>query len=118
VLLLTVRTGEAPSVAPDARVSVEPLGLGLYRGVIQFGFMDEPNVPKALADVSVPGLALDQQRVPYFVNRTRVISTPVHSMARWRERFYSLLRRNSVSPVDFFELPHARVIEIGTSVEV
>ncbi len=118
VLLLTVRTEARPHVAPSERVEVEPLGLGLYRGVVHFGFMEEPHVPKALADVSVPGLALDHQRVPYFVNRTRVISTPFPSMARWRERFYSLLRRNSVSPVDFFELPHARVIEIGTSVEV
>jgi len=118
VLLLTVRTGEAPNVAPDERVSVEPLGLGLYRGVIRFGFMEEPNVPQALTGLSVPGLALDVQQTPYFVNRTRVIATTLPGMALWRERLYTLLRRNSVSPVDFFELPPARVIEIGTSVEV
>jgi KUP system potassium uptake protein len=118
VLLLTVRTGEVPSVPPDERVSVEPLGLGLYRGVIRFGFMEEPNVPSALIGLSVPGLALDVQQTPYFVNRTRVIATTLPGMALWRERLYTLLRRNSVSPVDFFELPPARVIEIGTSVEV
>jgi KUP system potassium uptake protein len=86
--------------------------------MVRFGFMEEPNVPRALANISAPGLEFDPNRVPYFVNRTRVIATDLPGMAAWRERLYTLMRRNAASAADFFCLPPARVLEIGTSVEL
>ncbi len=65
-----------------------------------------------------PDLQFDPQQVPYFVNRTRVIATKLPGMALWREKLYTVLRRNAASPVDFFCLPPGRVFEIGTSVEL
>ncbi len=118
VLLLSVRTGEVPHVAQSERVMVEPLGHGIYRGTIRYGFMEEPNVPLALAGVTVPELRVDPQQVPYFVSRTRVIATALPGMALWREQLFTLLRRNAASPADFFCLPPGRVFEIGTTVAV
>ena len=118
VLLLTVRTGEVPHVAADERLQIEPVGQGIYRGTIRYGFMEEPNLPEALASLNEPELKFDPQQVPYFVNRTRVLATKLPGMALWREKLFTVLRRNSASPVDFFCLPPARVFEIGTSVEL
>ncbi|HEU5097868.1 MAG TPA: KUP/HAK/KT family potassium transporter [Roseiflexaceae bacterium] len=118
VLLTTVRIDEAPHVPEGERLSVEPLGQGFYRVTAHFGFMEEPDVPQALARLSAPGLQFDRNLVPYFVNRTRVIRTELRSMAPWREHLYSLMRRNAASATDFFRLPSSRVFEIGTSVEM
>ncbi len=97
---------------------MEPLGEGLYRVAIRFGFMEEPNVPQAMATISAPGLQFDPDQVPYFVNRTRVIATKLPGMALWREQLYTRMRSNAASAADFFRLPPSRVFEIGTSVEV
>lgn len=118
VLLTTVRIDSAPHIPEEQRLCVEPLGQGFYQVTVRFGFMEEPDVPVALAKLSVPGLAFDPTKVPYFVNRTRVIPTELRSMAPWREQLYTLMRRNSASATDFFRLPPTRVFEIGTSVEM
>jgi KUP system potassium uptake protein len=118
VLLVTVRIDGSPHVALERRLEVEPLEQGFYRVTVCFGFMEEPDVPRALAGLSVPGLRFDLDTVPYFVNRTRVIRTDLKSMAPWREQLYALMRRNAASATDFFRLPASRVFEIGTSVEL
>jgi KUP system potassium uptake protein len=118
VLLTTVIIDGAPHVPEDQRLSVEILSHGFYRVTIRFGFMEEPNVPRALSRLAIPELSFDPNLVPYFVNRTRVIRTELRSMAPWREHLYSLMRRNAASATDFFRLPATRVFEIGTSVEL
>jgi KUP system potassium uptake protein len=113
-----VRTGEVPHVNVTERSQVEPLGRSIFRGTVRYRFMEEPNLPLALARLDQPELQFDPQHVPYFVNRTRVIAAKLPGMALWREQLYTLLRRNAAGPADFFCLPPARVFEIGTSVEV
>lgn len=118
VLLITVTTTDTPFVEVGQRATLEPIGEGLYRGTVRHGFMQEPNIPESLRDAASPELAFDPQRVPYFVNRTRVIATKLPGMALWREHLYRVLRQNAASPIDFFCLPPNRVFEIATSVEV
>jgi KUP system potassium uptake protein len=118
VLLTTVQIADVPRVPVAERVTVDPLGQDVYRVLIRYGFMDEPQVPQALARLTLPGVTLDPDRVPYFVNRTRAIATARPGMARWREHLYSVLRQNAASPTDFFGLPPTRVVELGTSIEM
>jgi KUP system potassium uptake protein len=118
VLLTTVQIADVPRVPVAERVTAEPLGQDVYRVLVRYGFMDEPQVPQALARLTLPGVPLDLERVPYFVNRTRAIATARPGMARWREHLYSVLRQNAASPTDFFGLPPTRVIELGTSIEM
>jgi KUP system potassium uptake protein len=99
-------------------VTVTPLEQSFYQTTIRFGFMEEPNVPRALAHLAVPGLQFEPELVPYFVNRTRVIPTDLPGMALWREKLYTLMRHNATNAADFFCLPPSRVFEIGTSVEM
>ncbi|MFL5803001.1 MAG: KUP/HAK/KT family potassium transporter, partial [Roseiflexaceae bacterium] len=118
VLLTTVQIIDMPHIGEDQRVTVTPLEQGFYRVITRFGFMEEPDVPRALAQIATPGLQFDPERVPYFVNRTRVIPTDLPGMALWRERLYKYMRHNAASAADFFRLPPARVFEIRTSVEM
>jgi KUP system potassium uptake protein len=98
VLLTTVQIADVPRVSVAARVTAEPLGQDVYRVLVQYGFMEERQVPQALARLTLPGVTLDPERVPYFVNRTRAIATERPGMARWREHLYSVLRQNAASP--------------------
>jgi KUP system potassium uptake protein len=118
VLLTTVIFEEAPHVAPRDRLALEPLGQGLYRVTIHYGFMEEPDVPRALKRIPATGPEIDAEQTPYFVNRTRVIATRLPGMALWREHLYTIMQRNSASAADFFQLPPSRVFEIGTTIEM
>jgi KUP system potassium uptake protein len=118
VLLLTVASLDVPHLRDEERVTIEDLGSGLYRGSIRYGFMEEPNVPEDLCDLTAPHLPFDPRQTPYFISRTRVIPTTLPGMALWRERLFRVLQQNGASPVDFFCLPPAQVFEIATSVEL
>lgn len=118
VLLVSVQIEEVPHVRASKRLLISSIGNGVYAVTVRFGFMQEPNIPQALHMLHYPGLHLDHKRMPYFVNRTRVIASKLPGMALWREKLYTLMRRNATSAADFFCLPSTRVFEISTSVEV
>jgi KUP system potassium uptake protein len=118
VLLTTVQIVDSPHINENERVTVRPLEQGFYQTIIRFGFIEEPDVPRALAGLTAPGLQFDPEQVPYFVNRTRVIPTDLPGMALWREKLYTLMRHNATNAADFYRLPPSRVFEIGTSVEL
>ncbi|WP_025745868.1 potassium transporter Kup [Kallotenue papyrolyticum] len=117
VILMTIASEEVPHVAPTERFTIKELGHGLTQVTLHFGFMEEPNVPRALRQLASK-LKLDWEQIPFFVNRTRVIASPLPGMALWREHLYRIMRDNAASPVDYFCLPPTRVVEIGTTVEV
>jgi KUP system potassium uptake protein len=118
VLLVNVLIRGIPHQDPAERLMVEPLGNGFTRVTVRFGFMEEPNVPEALAALRIPGLAFDPQNVPYFISRTKVIPSDLPGMAYWREQLYAVMQRNAASAADFFRLPPAQVVEYGTRVEM
>jgi KUP system potassium uptake protein len=118
VLLVNVSIRDAARVAPERRATVEALGAGFYRVTLRFGFMEELDVPRALADISIPGVQVAGEDVPYFVGRTRVLASDHPGMAPWREQLYVVMQRNATSAADFFHLPPAQVVEISTSVEM
>ncbi len=120
-LLVTVQVEEVPYVGASHRLKVKPLGQGIYKVLVTFGFLEELNVPQALAhlpefeEFEQPFVLED---VPYFINRTHVVATHLPGMAIWREYLYTAMRRNSADAVNFFRLPNSRVFEINTIVEV
>jgi KUP system potassium uptake protein len=118
VLLVNVLIRGIPHQPDAGRATVEPLGDGFTRVTLRFGFMEELNVPAALAEVVIPGVSFDPQRAPYFISRTKVIPSDLPGMARWREQLYSIMQRNATSAADFFRLPPAQVVEYGTRVEM
>jgi KUP system potassium uptake protein len=118
VVVLTVSTAQTPYVARRKRVSVQPLGHGLFNVKLQYGFMEDPNVPEALAQTEDLGLRLDPDDVTYFLGRETIIVTRRQGMAVWREKLFVLMARNAVRATAFFRLPPERVVELGVQVEM
>jgi KUP system potassium uptake protein len=118
VVILTVRTIHTPYVKPEDQVSVEHLGQGIFNVRVQYGFMQEPDVPATLLRGMNLGLELDPGDVTYFLGRETIIVTEQHGMALWREKLFVLMARNAVRATAFFRLPPERVVELGVQVEM
>ncbi|PYR70175.1 MAG: potassium transporter Kup, partial [Acidobacteria bacterium] len=100
------------------RIDVQPLGYGLYNMRLQYGFMEDPNVPEALLAARERGLPLDVEDVTYFLGRETILVTRRKGMAIWREKLFVLMTRNAMRATAFFRLPPERVVELGVQVEM
>src|SRR5215208_5805196 len=118
VVVLTVTTAQQPHVAPEDHVSVEPLGHGLFNVHVQYGFMEDPDVPSDLLQAREQGLPIDCDDITYFLGRETFIVTRRKGMAVWREKLFVLMSRNAVRATAFFRLPPERVVELGVQVEM
>ena len=118
VIVLTVTTAQQPHVSPENRVSVEPLGHDLFNVRVQYGFMEDPDVPEALEQARQQGLELDSNDLTYFLGRETIIVSRRRGMAIWREKLFVLMARNAVRATAFFRLPPERVVELGVQVEM
>ena len=118
VVVLTVSTAQQPHVPVDQRVSVEAVGHNLFNVRVQYGFMEDPDVPAALMQAREQGLPLDADDLTYFLGRETIIVTARKGMAIWREKLFVLMARNAVRANTFFRLPPERVVELGVQVEM
>jgi KUP system potassium uptake protein len=118
VVLLTVVYEDRPRVPADQRFEVEAHGEGFYRVILHFGFIDEPDVPAALALCHLAELDFSPMRTTYFLSRETVIPSKMEGMARWREALFAFMLKNANGNLRFFKLPFNRVIELGTQVEM
>jgi KUP system potassium uptake protein len=121
VVFLTVAIRDVPWVPFSDCASVELLGHDCYRITLHFGFMNQPDVPMALAELpEKSGLEFDMMRTSFFLSRESVISVAsIHSgMAPWRERLFATMTRNAASPAEYFNIPPNRVIEIGAQIQI
>lgn len=118
VIILTVTTAQKPHVSDSQRLSVESLGNGLYNVRVQYGFMEDPDVPTALMQARARGVPLDPDDVTYFLGRETILVTRKKGMAVWREKLFVLMTRNAIRATAFFRLPPERVVELGVQVEM
>ena len=119
IVFVTVKTRQVPFVPTEQRLEVEALGGGFYRLRIYFGFMEEPNIPKVLASISDPEIAIDPQATTYFLGRQTIIATRrLAGMARWRERLFSRISLNATTATAYFCIPPDRVVELGEQIEI
>jgi len=117
-LVVTVVFDEVPWVAEADRVDLQPLAEGFWRVTLRFGFMDLPDVPRALAGCAARGVPVPPFETSYFLSRETVVPTPGAGMARWRERLFAAMSRNAGSAARFFHLPDNAVVELGTRVQI
>jgi len=80
--------------------------------------MEEPDVPAALATVSVGGKPIELNRTTFFLGIETLLATKRPGMALWRERLFALMSKNAVRATSFFRIPPERVVEIGIQVEL
>ena len=95
------------------------LGEGFYRLVLRFGFMEESDVPAALATLEGCGPQCKMMDTSFFLARQTLLpSSSRPGMALWRERLFAWMLRNAESAMEFFKLPTNRVVELGSQVEI
>jgi KUP system potassium uptake protein len=117
-IILTVRFQEVPYVPDEGRLQVEPLVGGFWKVQVDYGFMDEPDIPQALRLCLGKGLTVDLAAVSYFLSREIVVPTRGTKMMHWREALFATMSRNAGSVVEFFRLPDNGVVELGTRVQI
>jgi KUP system potassium uptake protein len=117
-VLLTVVTEEVPSVPETERATVETLGLGFYWVNLSYGFSQDPDVPRSLKALTLPGVDFDPMRTTFFLGRETLLFAPHTPMRPWRKHVYAFLSRNSHDASKYFRIPSNRVIEIGSQVQL
>ena len=117
-VVLTVVIENTPYVNTADRVSIEPLGKSFSHVRIRFGFMETPNVPRALGIARKQGWSFDIMSTSFFLSRRSVRADARSGMPPWQDRIFILLARNADDASSYFHLPTDRVVEIGTQVSV
>jgi KUP system potassium uptake protein len=117
VIILNVLFLSKPYVVPESRLEIEEIGQDFYRISVRYGFMDEIDIPLALAKCPC-GMALDLMDTTFFFSRENVIPTRGEGMMVWREHLYAMMARNAANPMTFFKIPPNRVVELGTQLNI
>ncbi len=118
VVVLTVATVPTPHVDPDERLTVRSMGASIYNARIQYGFMEDPDIPAVLGQLRDAGVPIDEDDLTFFLGRETIVVGRRPGMATWREKLFVLMSRNSVRATAFFNLPPERVVELGVQVEM
>ncbi len=116
VILLTVHTLDRPAVSMQERLHINELGDGFYRAELDFGYLDDQNVPVSLAALAPPGLPVGEMETSYFLSRERLVTSATRGMMAWREALFSWMMRNAATPLSTFHLPPNRVVELGQQI--
>ncbi len=115
---LPASSNDVLHVEPTHRVIVQPLQVGFFRVRLCYGFMEEPDIPAALAHASSTGLEIDPADTTFFLGTETLLATKRPGMSLWRERLFVLMSRNALRATSFFKIPPARVVELGMQVEL
>jgi KUP system potassium uptake protein len=119
VVILTVKVGDAPTVAEAQRAEVKDAGGGFYRVVLHYGFVEEVDVPRDLALVQGVGGGLQMMNTSFFLGRQKLIACrEAPGMALWRERLFAWMMQNSENAMESFKLPTNRVVELGSQLRI
>jgi KUP system potassium uptake protein len=117
-VILTIETAETPRVDAAERVRIQPVGKTFSRVVLRFGFMETPNVPKALAIARKLGWQFDIMSTSFFLSRRALKPAKQSGMPRWQDRLFIGLTRVANDATDYFQIPTGRVVEVGTQVTI
>ena len=117
-VLLSVETLEAPYADQAEQVELRDLGHSFYTLLLRFGFMEDPDVPAALAARAQRGLGFDMMDTTFFLSRETVVATKRPGMVLWRDKLFAFMTRNAMPATAFFHIPGNRLVELGTQVEI
>jgi KUP system potassium uptake protein len=117
-LFLTVQNQEVPRVALEEQAVMSTLGHDCWQVIIKFGFLDNPDIPRALQHISGSQWQYDRMTTSYFLSRDIVVPTMGGEMAQWREKLFAQMHRSASGAADFLNLPSNGVVELGSKVEI
>jgi KUP system potassium uptake protein len=118
IIILTVKTMNAPRAPESERVKVEDYMPDVKRVTLTFGFMETPNVVKALTEARKHGLKFDIMKTSFFLSRRTIVPSEKSGMPLWQDHLFIFLARNATNATDFFHIPSGRAVELGNQVMV
>jgi KUP system potassium uptake protein len=116
VLFVRVNTLDIPAAPPEARALIHEAAEKIYQITLNFGFMESPNVPRALAEL--PGLTFDPMTTSYFLGRESIVPAGVSKLKFIRRWLFLYLARNAIPATEFFQIPADRVVELGVRIAI
>lgn len=114
-VILTVLTSETPRVPDDEKVTIDAYNDLFYRVIVRFGYIETPNIPKALALARKLGWKFDIMSTSFFLSRRSLKPSP-KGLPIWLDRVFIALAKNATDATEYFHIPTGRVVEIGTQV--
>ncbi len=119
VVMMQVATEDVPHVPDEQRLEIAEIGNGFHTIQVRYGFMDQPNLVRALAQCRVGGFRFNLMETSFIIGRERVRPRPHRPRFwRWRDRLFILLSNNTLDATEFFRIPPNRVVELGGQIEV
>jgi len=118
IVLLHVVTENIPRVSHEKRLDVAHLGDNFHSVVAHYGFMERPNVPRALEMCSAYDLHFDMMDTSFFVGRVTVVADKHSQLGRIRCAVFEAMHRNALAATEFYRIPPNRVIELGGQIEI
>jgi KUP system potassium uptake protein len=117
-VILTIETAQTPRVDPADRVRMENISDKFTTVRLRFGFMESPNVPKALVIARKLGWQFDIMATSFFVSRRSLKPSAQSGMPKWQDHLFIALSRSANDATDYFQIPTGRVVEVGTQVTI
>ena len=117
-VILTIETAQTPRVHPGERVRMEKVSDKFSTVRLRFGFMESPNVPKALVIARKLGWQFDIMATSFFVSRRSLKPSAQSGMPQWQDHLFIALSRSANDATDYFQIPTGRVVEVGTQVTI
>ena len=119
VILFTVLTETIPNVPMERGLETRSLGNGIHQVVSHRGFMQEPNVPRALEEAAKRlELTIDPKETTYYLGRESVHAHQKGAFSRFAESLFSYLQRNAVTADENFKIPPRQVVEVGIQLDL
>jgi KUP system potassium uptake protein len=117
-LFVTVRNHEVPWIGMNKRLEIESLSHDCWQVIVNYGFKNDPDLPKALQQIKGRGCELEAMNTSYFLSRDTVVPTIGGGMAQWREKLFAQMHHNASGAADFLNLPNNAVVELGSKIEI
>ena len=117
-LFVTVRNHEVPWIGMNKRLEIESLGHHCWQVIVNYGFKNDPDLPKALQQIKGRGCELEVMTTSYFLSRDVIVPTIGGGMAVWREKLFAQMHHNASGAADFLNLPSNAVVELGSKIEI
>ena len=119
VVLMKIETQDIPYVPDDRRIAVKHLDHNFHTVTVRYGFMDEPNVPRAMAQLRLMNFRFNLLETSFFVGREKVVAAGgTRGIWSWRKRLFIFLQRTMLSATEYFRIPSNRVVELGGQIDI
>jgi KUP system potassium uptake protein len=115
---MTIKTADSPFVKNSNRVEIQDLGKNFSRIIVTYGFMQNPDVPRALQLCDPPGMSFDMMSTTFYLARETIVPARKSSFISIRAQIFRVMSKNATSATDFFKIPANRVVELGTQIVI